>query len=80
MPTYEVDYGGKTYEVDAPDPKTAWSYAAFSASQAPKVAEPGLPSIGPQPVAPTPISQRAPNVLDAQEYRSEEHTSELQSH
>jgi len=33
MPTYEVDFGGKTYEVDAPDPKTAWSYASYSASQ-----------------------------------------------
>ena len=27
MPTYEVDVGGKTYEVDAPDPNTAWQWA-----------------------------------------------------
>jgi hypothetical protein len=53
MPIYEVDLGGKTYEVDAPDPKTAWSYASYSASQQPSTApakpaattEPGLPSL-----------------------------------
>lgn len=27
MPTYDVDVGGKTYEVDAPDPNTAWRWA-----------------------------------------------------
>lgn len=27
MATYEVDVGGKTYEVDAPDEKTAWKWA-----------------------------------------------------
>lgn len=27
MKTYDVDIGGKTYEVDAPDPDTAWRYA-----------------------------------------------------
>ena len=27
MATYEVDVGGKTYEVDAPDPNTAWQWA-----------------------------------------------------
>lgn len=27
MKTYEVDVGGKTYEVDAPDPSTAWQWA-----------------------------------------------------
>lgn len=27
MPTYDVDVAGKTYEVDAPDPNTAWAWA-----------------------------------------------------
>jgi hypothetical protein len=27
MPKYDVDFGGKTYEVDAPDPRTAWQWA-----------------------------------------------------
>lgn len=27
MPTFEVDVQGKTYEVDAPDPNTAWQWA-----------------------------------------------------
>lgn len=27
MGKYDVDVGGKTYEVDAPDPETAWQYA-----------------------------------------------------
>jgi hypothetical protein len=27
MPTYDVDVGGKTYEVDAPDANTAWAWA-----------------------------------------------------
>ena len=31
MPTYEVDVGGRTYEVDAPDPNTAWHWANMSA-------------------------------------------------
>lgn len=33
MPTYEVDVGGKTYEVDAPDPNTAWQWANYTHSQ-----------------------------------------------
>ena len=35
MPTYEVDVGGKTYEVDAPDPNTAWQWANYTHAQAP---------------------------------------------
>jgi hypothetical protein len=35
MPTYEVDVGGKTYEVDAPDPNTAWQWANYTHSQQP---------------------------------------------
>lgn len=31
MPTYEVDVGGATYEVDAPDEKTAWRWANATA-------------------------------------------------
>jgi hypothetical protein len=27
VPTYDVDVAGKTYEVDAPDPNTAWAWA-----------------------------------------------------
>lgn len=27
MPKYDVDFGGKTYEVDAPDSRTAWQWA-----------------------------------------------------
>jgi len=34
MPTYEVDVGGRTFEVDAPDPDTAWQWANMTA-QAP---------------------------------------------
>lgn len=34
MKTYEVDIGGKTYEVDAPDPNTAWAWANEYAKQA----------------------------------------------
>ena len=33
MPTYDVDVGGKTYEVDAPDPNTAWRWANYTARQ-----------------------------------------------
>lgn len=33
MPTYEVDVGGKTYEVDAPNPDTAWQWANYTHSQ-----------------------------------------------
>lgn len=33
MPTYEVDVGGATYEVDAPDENTAWRWANASVSQ-----------------------------------------------
>jgi hypothetical protein len=36
MPTYQVDVGNKTYEVDAPDPNTAWQWANFTHSKAPK--------------------------------------------
>jgi hypothetical protein len=33
MPKYDVDFGGKTYEVDAPDPRTAWQWAQSYAQQ-----------------------------------------------
>ena len=33
MPTYDVDVGGKTYEVDAPDPDTAWQWANSYANE-----------------------------------------------
>jgi hypothetical protein len=33
MATYEVDVGGKTYEVDAPDPNTAWQWANYTHRQ-----------------------------------------------
>lgn len=36
MPTYEVDVGGKTYEVDAPDPNTAWQWANYTHTNPPK--------------------------------------------
>jgi len=37
--TYEVDVGGKTYEVDAPDPNTAWAWAnQFHSAPAPAAA------------------------------------------
>jgi len=36
MPTYEVDVGGKTYEVDAPDPNTAWQWANYTNQSAAK--------------------------------------------
>lgn len=39
--TYEVDYGGKTYEVDAPDPQTAWDWAKRKHEET-KAARPGL--------------------------------------
>jgi len=29
MPTYDVDVGGRTYEVDAPDENTAWRWANY---------------------------------------------------
>ena len=35
MPKYEVDVGGKTYEVDAPDSNTAWQWANYTHTQAP---------------------------------------------
>jgi Large polyvalent protein associated domain 38 len=35
MPTYHVDVGSKTYEVDAPDPNTAWAWANHTAQSAP---------------------------------------------
>lgn len=34
MATYEVDVGGKTYEVDAPDEKTAWKWANYEHKKA----------------------------------------------
>lgn len=34
MPTYDVDVGGKTYEVDAPDERTAWKWANKAAKPA----------------------------------------------
>lgn len=40
MPTYEVDVGGKTYEVDAPDPNTAWQWANYTDKNPPK--QPGF--------------------------------------
>jgi uncharacterized membrane protein len=40
MPIYEVDVGGKTYEVDAPDPNTAWQWANYTDKNAPP--EPGF--------------------------------------
>jgi hypothetical protein len=36
MPTYQVDVGNKTYEVDAPDSNTAWQWANYTHSRAPK--------------------------------------------
>ena len=39
MPTYEVDVGGHTYEVDAPDPNTAWQWANMSAQPKAPAAE-----------------------------------------
>ena len=33
MPTYQVDVGDKTYEVDAPDPNTAWQWANYTHTQ-----------------------------------------------
>ena len=33
MPTYQVDVGNKTYEVDAPDPNTAWQWAYTTHAQ-----------------------------------------------
>jgi hypothetical protein len=38
MPTYQVDVGGKTYEVDAPDPNTAWQWANYTHNQSAKQA------------------------------------------
>ena len=40
MATYEVDVGGKTYEVDAPDPNTAWQWANYTHQQANAPAKP----------------------------------------
>jgi len=33
MPKYDVDFGGKTYEVEAPDSRTAWQWAQSYALQ-----------------------------------------------
>src|SRR3990167_6164194 len=38
MATYEVDVGGSTYEVDAPDETTAWKWANATHVQGPKPA------------------------------------------
>ena len=50
MPTYQVDVGDKTYEVDAPDPNTAWQWANYThtqpVAQAPKPAGFSLKDIG----------------------------------
>ena len=47
MPTYHVDVGSKTYEVDAPDPNTAWAWANQTAASAPPPPESGtLGTIG----------------------------------
>jgi hypothetical protein len=40
MATYEVDVGGKTYEVEAPDPNTAWQWANYTHQQSIAAAEP----------------------------------------
>ena len=40
MPTYEVDVGGHTYEVDAPDPNTAWQWANMTAQAPAPAAKP----------------------------------------
>ena len=40
MPTYEVDVGGRTYEVDAPDPNTAWQWANMTAQAPAPAAKP----------------------------------------
>lgn len=49
MKTYDVDIGGKTYEVDAPDPETAWKYAnAYATSKGkpkPYEVEPAVASL-----------------------------------
>jgi hypothetical protein len=46
MPTYQVDVGNKTYEVDAPDPNTAWQWAYTTHSQGQaSVAKPAAPKI-----------------------------------
>ncbi len=39
MPTYEVDVGGRTFEVDAPDPDTAWQWANMTAQPKAPTAE-----------------------------------------
>lgn len=46
MPTFEVDIGKATYEVDAPDEATAWAWAnaSHAVSYAPKQAERGVGS------------------------------------
>jgi len=47
MPTYQVDVGDKTYEVDAPDPNTAWQWANYTHAQpAPKTAGFSLKDLG----------------------------------
>lgn len=46
MPTYEVDVGGKTYEVDAPDPNTAWQWANYTHTQSPAQPAPTERTIG----------------------------------
>lgn len=57
MPTYDVDIDGKTYEVDAPDDKTAWAWANQTHQQAQKPEQPQQP----QKLTP---SQQAAKMLD----------------
>ena len=46
MPTYQVDVGNKTYEVDAPDPNTAWQWAYTTHMQGQRpAAKPAAPKI-----------------------------------
>ena len=46
MPTYQVDVGDKTYEVDAPDSNTAWQWAYTTHAQGQKpAAKPAAPKI-----------------------------------
>lgn len=44
MPKYDVDVNGRTYEVDAPDPNTAWAWANqfVAAQEATRAARPGF--------------------------------------
>lgn len=44
MPTYEVKVGSSTYEVDAPDPNTAWKWANYTYNQSAAQAAPVAPA------------------------------------